>query len=116
MLDSSSETAAANCDRAAATTITDHKHDINEETSTKNELNQLRLTLQRYDEERKLLLDEITQLKEILKREVNQSENETKNNLLIINDYKSIRQTLDARLCDVENELDDIKVIVFHNF
>lgn len=80
--------------------------------SEANEVQQLRLTLGRYDEERKLLLDEISQLKEMLKREVDQAENDKKNNMTIINDYKLVRQRLDTQLHVVWTKLDDLKVYI----
>lgn len=75
-----------------------------------NEVEQLRQTVVRYEDERKLLMDEITQLKEMLKREVNQAENDQKNNAAIINDYKLVRQRLDTQLHAVKAELDSLKV------
>lgn len=78
--------------------------------SEASEMEQMRLTIQRYDEERKLMMDEIVQLKEMLKREVNQSELEKNKNTSIINDYKVIRQRLETQLHTVRNELETIKV------
>jgi hypothetical protein len=78
--------------------------------SEANEVQQLRVTLARNEEERKLMLDEIVQLKEMLKREVDQAEMEKKNNATIINDYKLIRQRLDSQLHAVRTELAHLKV------
>lgn len=81
------------------------------------ELEQLQMTVTRYDEERKLMLDEITQLKEMLKREVAQAETEKKTNASIINEYKLIRQRLDSQLNAAKAELDLLKVIIaFYSF
>ncbi|KAJ8945811.1 hypothetical protein NQ314_009033, partial [Rhamnusium bicolor] len=77
-----------------------------------SEVEQLRLTVARYEEERKLMLDEISQLKDMLKREVNQAEVEKKTSMTIINDYKQIRQRLDTQLHTLKAELEDIKVQV----
>jgi hypothetical protein len=77
--------------------------------SEANEVQQLRVTLARNEEERKLMLDEIVQLKEMLKREVDQAEMEKKNNATIINDYKLIRQRLDSQLHAVRTELAHLK-------
>lgn len=70
----------------------------------------LRLTVARYEEERKLMLDEIVQLKNMLKREVQQAEEEKKNSITIINDYKLVRQQLDAQLHATKAELEQLKV------
>lgn len=78
--------------------------------SEANEVQQLRLTLSRYEEERKLMLDEIAQLKDMLKREVEQAEKDKKNNATIINDYKLVRQRLDTQLHAVRTELENLKV------
>lgn len=80
-----------------------------EETKA-TELEQLQMTVTRYEEERKLMLDEITQLKEMLKREVSQAENEKKTNVSMINEYKLIRQRLDSQLNATRAELDLLKV------
>ncbi|KAJ3641745.1 hypothetical protein Zmor_028224 [Zophobas morio] len=77
--------------------------------SEANEVQQLRLTLSRYEEERKLMLDEIAQLKDMLKREVEQAEKDKKNNATIINDYKLVRQRLDTQLHAVRTELENLK-------
>lgn len=75
-----------------------------------SEVEQLRQTVARYEEERKLMYDEITQLKEMLKREVNQAETEKKNNMTIISDYQLIRQKLESQLQMAKAELEDLKV------
>lgn len=80
-----------------------------EETKA-TELEQLQMSVTRYEEERKLMLDEISQLKEMLKREVNQAETEKKNNSSIINEYQLVRQRLDSQLNAARAELDLLKV------
>lgn len=75
-----------------------------------SEVEQLRQAMGRYEEERKLMYDEVTQLKEMLKREVNQAETEKKNNMTIINDYQLIRQKLESQLQMAKAELEDLKV------
>lgn len=80
------------------------------EESKATELEQLQVAVQRYEEERKLMLDEITQLKEMLKREVAQAETEKNNNVTIVNEYKLVRQRLDSQLNATKAELDLLKV------
>lgn len=75
-----------------------------------SEIEQLRQAVLRYEEERKLMMDEITQLKEMLKREVHQAEQEKANNAATINDYKLVRQRLDTQLHEVKAELETLKV------
>ncbi|XP_044261828.1 rab GTPase-activating protein 1-like isoform X1 [Tribolium madens] len=77
--------------------------------SEANEVQQLRVTLGRYEEERKLMFDEIAQLKDMLKREVEQAEKDKKNYTTIINDYKLVRQRLDTQLHAVRTELENLK-------
>lgn len=76
------------------------------------EVEQLRILVTRYEEERKLMMDEISQLKEMLKREVRQAENEQMNNTALINEYMLSRQKLDAQLHSVRAELEDLKVSI----
>lgn len=84
----------------------------NEET-TASEVVQLQMIIQRYEEEKRLMLDEITQLKEILKREVSLAEAEKKNEQNIINEYKIVRQKLDSQLNAANTKLDLLKVRLF---
>ncbi|XP_072386845.1 rab GTPase-activating protein 1-like isoform X1 [Diabrotica undecimpunctata] len=77
-----------------------------------SEVEQLRLAVVRYEDERKMMMDEISQLKEMLKREVNQAESDKSSNAAIINDYKLIRQRLDTQLHEVKAELDSLKTKV----
>lgn len=78
--------------------------------SEASEVEQLRATMARYEEEHKLMTDEIVQLKEMLKREVAQAEADKKKNTTIINDYKLIKQKLDSQLQSARTELDALKV------
>ncbi|KAI4458021.1 tbc1 domain family member gtpase-activating protein [Holotrichia oblita] len=80
----------------------------NEESSA-SEVVQLQMTIQRYEEEKRLMLDEIVQLKEILKREVTEAETEKKSTQNIINEYKIVRQRLDNQLNAANSKLDLIK-------
>ncbi|XP_023018200.1 GTPase activating protein and centrosome-associated isoform X2 [Leptinotarsa decemlineata] len=77
-----------------------------------NEVEQLRADIARYEEERKLMMDEITQLKDMLKREVNQAEVDKRNNMTIITDYQMIRQRLESQLQVRKTELDNLKSLV----
>lgn len=63
----------------------------------------------RYEEERKLMLDEIGQLKDMLKREVEQQEREKTATEGVLKDYQVIRQRLEAQLTAVTRELDSLK-------
>lgn len=74
------------------------------------EIEQLKVTVSRLEEERRLLLDENTQLKEILKREVAKAESNDKKNANIICDYKLVRQRLEGQLLSTRAALDTIKV------
>lgn len=78
--------------------------------SKASEVEQLRVTVSRYEEEHKLMTDEIAQLKEMLKREVSQAEVEKKANLAVISDYKLIRQRLENQLKTARAELQALKV------
>lgn len=80
------------------------------------EVEQLRMTVTRYEEERKLMMDEISQLKEMLKREVSQAETEKSSNTAVINDYVLRRQKLDAQLHSVKAELEDLQVSTNHSY
>lgn len=74
------------------------------------DVEQLRITVSRYEEERKLMLDEISQLKDMLKREVIQADTEKSNNTALNNNNMLIRQKLDAQLHNVRAEFDNLKV------
>lgn len=67
------------------------------------------MTVQRMDEERKLHCDEISQLKEMLKREVTKADADNKRNEKIISDYKQICQRLDLEQGHLKTELASLK-------
>ncbi|XP_030757026.1 rab GTPase-activating protein 1-like isoform X2 [Sitophilus oryzae] len=75
-----------------------------------SEVEKLQVTVQRLEEEKKLLLDEITQLKEILKREVDGADQEKRNNAQVVNDYKLVRQRLDMQLSVARQELETLMI------
>lgn len=75
-----------------------------------SEVEQLRITVTRLEEERRLMLDENAQLKEMLKREVAKADINDKKNANIINDYKLVRQRLEGQLLATRAELDALKV------
>lgn len=83
---------------------------VDKEERKATEVEQLQIAVSRYEEERLFMLDEISQLKEMLKREVSQAEAEKKNNTTIINDYKLVRHRLDSQLNATKAELDLLKV------
>lgn len=74
------------------------------------EVEQLRVSVTRYEEERKLMIDEISQLKEMLKREVAQAETDKTNSSILINDYTLIKQKLEAQLQSIKHEFEGLKV------
>lgn len=78
--------------------------------SEASEMEQMRQVVSRYEEERKLMMDEISKLKEILKREVSQAEDDKQKSIASINDYKLVRNRLDSQLNATKAELDLIKV------
>lgn len=75
-----------------------------------SEVEKLQVTVQRLEEEKKLLMDEITQLKEILKREVDGADQEKRNNAQVVNDYKLVRQRLDMQLSVARQELETLMI------
>lgn len=75
-----------------------------------NEIEQMKTVMNNQEEEIKLLRDEINQLKGMLKREVNQAENDKKTNLTIIQDYEVSRRHMDNKLQAVKKELEILKV------
>lgn len=80
--------------------------------SKATEVEQLRVTVARYEEEHRLMTDEIAQLKEMLKREVGQAEVEKKANAAVIGDYKLIKLRLESQLKNARDELQMLKVRV----
>ncbi|XP_021936280.1 rab GTPase-activating protein 1-like [Zootermopsis nevadensis] len=75
----------------------------------RNELDQLKSTLLRTEEEKKRLEDEVTQVKEMLKREVQKAENESNRNTAIITEYKQICQRLDDEQVAAKAALNDLR-------
>lgn len=75
-----------------------------------DEVESLRAAIVRYEDERRLLRDEIVQLKDMLKREVAQAEADTRRNTTIIADYKKICQRLDDQLADTKMSLNALRV------
>ncbi|KAK9874669.1 hypothetical protein WA026_005490 [Henosepilachna vigintioctopunctata] len=74
-----------------------------------NELEQVKAVMANQDEEITLLRNEIAQLKEMLKREVNQAENDKKTNMTVMNDYEAARRQIYGKLQAVKEELDSLK-------
>ncbi|KAG8234240.1 hypothetical protein J437_LFUL007747 [Ladona fulva] len=62
------------------------------------ELERTRVALQRSEEDRKRLEEEVTQVKEMLKREIAKAEEEICRNHVIITEYKQICSQLSLRL------------------
>lgn len=65
--------------------------------------------------ERRLLHDEIAQLKDMLKREVAQAEADARRNTSIIADYKKICQRMDDQLSETKKALNLLRVICNNN-
>ncbi|XP_069685787.1 rab GTPase-activating protein 1-like isoform X2 [Periplaneta americana] len=74
-----------------------------------NELDRLKSTLLRTEEEKKRLEDEVTQVKEMLKREVQKAENESNRNTAIITEYKQICQRLDDEQVAAKGALNELR-------
>ncbi|XP_066246737.1 rab GTPase-activating protein 1-like isoform X2 [Euwallacea similis] len=74
-----------------------------------NELEKLQLTVQRLEEDKKLMVEEISHLKDMLKREVDDADREKKNHIQTVNEYKMVRQRLDMQLNVARQELENIK-------
>lgn len=77
-----------------------------------NEMERLKTVLERSEEEKKRLEDELSQVKNMLKREVDRAESDARRNSAIISEYKQICARLDketsnmkARLLDLRNEV-----------
>ncbi|XP_025837449.1 rab GTPase-activating protein 1-like isoform X2 [Agrilus planipennis] len=77
--------------------------------SEASEMEQLKATLTRLEDERRILLDENAQLKEMLKREITKAEASDLKNMNIINDYKLVRQRLEMQLFAVRGDLNKLK-------
>ncbi|PNF22091.1 hypothetical protein B7P43_G08891 [Cryptotermes secundus] len=74
-----------------------------------SELDRLKSTLLRTEEEKKRLEDEVTQVKEMLKREVQKAENESNRNTAIITEYKQICQRLDDEQIAAKAALNELR-------
>ncbi|XP_022920626.1 rab GTPase-activating protein 1-like isoform X2 [Onthophagus taurus] len=82
------------------------KEAADKEESEASEVAKLHAALQRSDEEKRLMLDEIAQLKEILKREVTQAENEKITNQSVLNECKGVKQRLANQLALTTSKLE----------
>ncbi|XP_076260530.1 GTPase activating protein and centrosome-associated isoform X4 [Rhynchophorus ferrugineus] len=74
-----------------------------------SEVEKLKIAVQRLEEDKKLMKDEIVQLKDMFKREVDNAEKEKKSNTQMVNDYKLVRQRLDMQLHVTKQELESLK-------
>ncbi|KAL1490600.1 hypothetical protein ABEB36_013266 [Hypothenemus hampei] len=74
-----------------------------------SEMEKLKMIVQRLEEEKVFMTDEISQLKDMLKREADQADLEKKNHVQMVEDYKIVRQRLDTQLHAVRQELDSLK-------
>ncbi|RZF46463.1 hypothetical protein LSTR_LSTR012538 [Laodelphax striatellus] len=81
-------------------------------SSYSTEVDRLRYALQRAEEEKKRLEDELFQVKEMLKREVQKAENDQNRNTAIIADYKQICQRLDAEKCATKTALNQLRATI----
>ncbi|KAL1138790.1 hypothetical protein AAG570_008852 [Ranatra chinensis] len=77
-----------------------------------NELEKLKSELLRSEEEKKRLEDELTQVKDILKREVQKAENDNNKNLSIIAGYKQICQRLDTEQQAAKASLAQLRTLI----
>lgn len=82
----------------------------NEDNEYATEMERLKFALLRSEEEKKRLEDELLQVKEILKREVQKAENDTNRNTAIISEYKQICQRLDAEQIAAKASLNKLKM------
>ncbi|XP_063234161.1 rab GTPase-activating protein 1-like isoform X3 [Bacillus rossius redtenbacheri] len=74
-----------------------------------NELDQLKTTLARSEEEKRRLEEELVQVKDMLKREVQKAENEASRNTAIISEYKQICQRLDNEQVAAKAALNELR-------
>lgn len=75
-----------------------------------NEIERLKLALERSDEEKKRLDDELAQVKNMLKREVDRAESDARRNSAIISEYKQICARLDNETSNMKAKLQDLRV------
>ncbi|XP_046669635.1 rab GTPase-activating protein 1-like isoform X3 [Homalodisca vitripennis] len=77
-----------------------------------NEVERLKTNLQRTEDEKKRLEEELSKVKEILKKEVQKAENDSNRHISIISEYKQICQRLDCEQLAAKAALDQLKVKV----
>ncbi|CAG2066216.1 unnamed protein product, partial [Timema podura] len=75
-----------------------------------SELERLKSTLLRAEEEKRRLEEEAVQIKEMLKREVNRAETESSRNAAIIAEYKQICHRLDNEQGTAKAALNQLRV------
>ncbi|XP_058799127.1 rab GTPase-activating protein 1-like isoform X2 [Phymastichus coffea] len=74
-----------------------------------NEVEQLRLTASRAEEEKQRLEAELVQVKEMLQREVGRADTESRRNAIIIAEYKQICQRLEDDYNTAKSSLSDLR-------
>ncbi|KAL0275484.1 UNVERIFIED_CONTAM: hypothetical protein PYX00_003316 [Menopon gallinae] len=74
-----------------------------------NEIERLKLALERSDEEKKRLDEELAQVKNMLKREVDRAESDARRNSAIITEYKQICARLDSETNNMKAKLQDLR-------
>ncbi|KAK6641121.1 hypothetical protein RUM44_012823 [Polyplax serrata] len=74
-----------------------------------NEMERLKVALERSEEEKKRLDDELVQIKNMLKREVDRAESDARRNNSIIADYKQICARLDTETNNIKAKLRDLR-------
>lgn len=70
----------------------------------------LKAALDRSEEEKKILEEELVQIKSMLKREVDRAESDARRNSSIITDYKQICARLDKESNNIKAKLRDLRV------
>ena len=70
----------------------------------------LKAALERSEEEKKRLEEELVQIKNMLKREVDRAESDARRNSSIIADYKQICARLDKESNNIKAKLRDLRV------
>ncbi|BES92829.1 Kinesin protein [Nesidiocoris tenuis] len=77
-----------------------------------NELERLKNELMRSDEDKKRLEEQLTQIKDMLKREVQKAESDNQKNSAIISGYKEVCQRLDAEHQAAKASLDQLMIVI----
>ena len=77
-----------------------------------NEMEKLKTALERSEEEKKRLEDELSQVKNMLKREVDRAESDARRNSAIISEYKQICARLDKETSNMKARLLDLRVSI----